>query len=196
MRRQTMKIFAVSAFALATVIAGSAAAQTQQVTHGPAIPNVCTFHNARMLAQSTSGQALSSGMERLVQEVQAEVAPYTTSIQTEATALQQGGQAADADGSRRRALQARAQELEQLTQRREQELQYTRAVQLQAIATAADPIVVAVYQERQCGILLDRDSIFIANPSMDITDTVIQRLNTALPSLSFSRMTPPVQQPQ
>ncbi len=192
-----MKSIALGAFALATLIAGSAAAQTQQqVTHGPAVPNVCTFHNARMLAQSTAGQALASGMDRLVQEVQAEVAPYTTSIQTEAGALQQGGQAADPDGSRRRAVQTRIQELEQLTQRREQDLQYTRNMQLQAIATAADPIVVAIYQERQCGLLLDRDSVFIANPSMDITDTVIQRLNVALPSLSFSRMTPPVQQPQ
>ena len=31
---------------------------------------------------------------------------------------------------------------------------------------------------------------------MDVTDTVIQRLNTALPSLSFNRMPVPVQPQQ
>ena len=47
-----------------------------------------------------------------------------------------------------------------------------------------------------CGILLDRESVFILNPAMDVTDVVIQRLNTSLPTLSFNRMPVPAQAAQ
>jgi Skp family chaperone for outer membrane proteins len=192
-----MKLYALGAFALATLAAGSAAAQAQAPANpGPALPGVCVFHNDRLMAQSTAGQSIQSGMQRLVTEVQGELQPYVTAIQTEAQALQQGGQAADPDGARRTALQQRATEAQQLEQTRQAELQYTQQTQVRAIAQAADPILVAVYQERGCGLLLDRSAVYIFNPAMDITDTVIQRLNTALPTLSFNRMAVPAQPQQ
>lgn len=194
-----MKTLTLAAFALTSVVAAPAAAQTPaapQVTHGAAIAGVCVFHNERMLAQSTAGQALQAGMQRLLTEVQGELQPYATSIQTEAQQLQQGGQTADPDGTRRQALQQRAQEAAQLEQTRERELQYTRQVQLQTITQAADPIVLAAYQARGCSLLLDRNGVFVFNPEMDITDTVIQQLNTALPTISFNRLQVPAQAPQ
>jgi Skp family chaperone for outer membrane proteins len=191
-----MKLFAIGAFALASLAAGSAAAQAQAPANpGPVIPGVCVFHNDRMLAQSTAGQSVQAGMQRLITEVQGELQPYAAAIQTEAQQLQQGGAAADPQGTRRQALQQRAQEAQQLEQTRQQELQYTQGLQVRAIAQAADPILVAVYQERGCGLLLDRSAVYISNPAMDITDVVMQRLNTALPSLSFNRSPVPVQAP-
>ncbi len=187
-----MKLFAIGAFALASLAAGSAAAQAQAPANpGPVLPGVCVFHNDRLLAQSTAGQSVQTGMQRLVTEVQGELAPYAATLQTEAQALRDGGQAADPDGSRARAFQARAQEAQQLEQRRQAELQYTQQMQIRAIAQSADPILVAVYQERGCGLLLDRSAVYISNPAMDVTDVVIQRLNTALPSLSFNRLEVP-----
>lgn len=192
-----MKLFALGAFALATLAAGSAVAQAQAPANpGPALPGVCVFHNDRLLAQSTAGQSVQTGMQRLVTEVQGELAPYAASLQTEAQRLRDGGQTADPDGSATRAFQQRAQEAQQLEQTRQQELQYTQQTQIRAIAQAADPVLVAVYQERGCGLLLDRSAVYIFNPAMDITDVVIQRLNTALPSLSFNRMPVPVQPQQ
>jgi outer membrane protein len=192
-----MKLLALGAFALATLAAGSAAAQAQAPANpGPVIPGVCVFHNDRMLAQSTAGQAVATGMQRLITEVQGELQPYAATIQTEVQQLQQGGATADPDGSRRQALQQRAQEAQQLEQTRQQELQYTQQMQIRAIAQAADPILVAVYQERGCGLLLDRSAVYISNPAMDVTDVVIQRLNTQLPTLSFNRMQVPAQAAQ
>lgn len=189
-----MKLFAIGAFALASLAAGSAAAQTQAPANpGPVIPGVCVFHNDRLLAQSTAGQAVQSGMQRLLAEVSGELQPYATTIQTEAQQLQQGGAAADPTGQRRQALQQRAQEAQQLEQRRQAELQYTQQIQIRAIAQAADPILVAIYQERGCGMLVDRSAIYVYNPAMDVTDLVIQRLNTALPTLSFNRLEVPAE---
>ena len=190
-----MKLFAIGAFALASLAAGSAAAQAQAPTNpGPVIPGVCVFHNDRLLAQSTAGQSVQAGMQRLISEVQGELAPYGATLQTGAQALQQGGQAADPDGSRMRAWRARAEEAQQLEQRRQAELQYTQQMQIRTIAQSADPILVAVYQERGCGLMLDRSAVYISNPAMDVTDIVIQRLNPALPSVSFNRLEVPAQQ--
>jgi len=187
-----MKLFAIGAFALASLAAGQATAQTQAPANpGPVIPGVCVFHNDRLLAQSTAGQSVQTGMQRLLAEVTGELQPYPATINTEAQQLQQGGAAADPTGSRRQALQQRAQEAQQLEQRRQTELQYTQQLQIRAIAQAADPLLVAIYQERGCGLLLDRSAVYVYNPAMDVTDLVIQRLNTALPSLSFNRLEVP-----
>lgn len=192
-----MKLFAIGAFALASLAAGSAAAQAAAPSNpGPVLPGVCVFNSERLLATSTAGQSIQAGMQRLVGEVQGELAPYGTSLQAEAQALQQGGQAADPDGSRMRAWQARAQEAQQLEQRRQAELQYTQQMQIRAIDRAAEPILGAVYQERGCGMLLDRSAVYAFNPAMDVTETVIQRLNAALPSISFNRLEVPAQQQQ
>ena len=192
-----MKLFAIGAFALASLAAGSAAAQAQAPANpGPILPGVCVFHNDRLLAQSTAGQSVQAGMQRLITEVQGELAPYGATLQTEAQALQQGGQAADPDGTRMRAWRQRAEEAQLLEQRRQAELQYTQQMQVRTIAQAADPILVAVYQERGCGLLLDRSAVYIFNPAMDVTDTVIQRLNAALPSVRFNRLEVPAQQQQ
>lgn len=192
-----MKILAIGAFALASLVASTAAAQSQGPANpGPNIPGVCVYFNQRLLATSTAGQAVQARMEQLATEVQGELSPYATSIQTEITSLQQGGQTADPDGSRRTALQARIQEAQTLEQTRQDELRYTLSEQRRLISAAVEPILVAVYQERGCGLLLDRESVFILNPAMDVTDVVIQRLNTQLPTLSFNRMPVPAQAAQ
>ena len=191
-----MKLFAIGAFAIASLAASSALAQAQGPANpGPVIPGVCVYFNQQALAQSTVGQAVQTRMEQLAQEVQGEIAPYAQQLQTEYQALQAGASTIPADqlNQRRQALQQRAQEAQQLEQTRDGELRYTLAEQRKKISEAIEPILVAVYQEKGCGILVDRESVFIMNPDMDVTPLVIQRLNTALPTVSFNRMPVPAQ---
>ncbi|NWE53043.1 OmpH family outer membrane protein [Brevundimonas sp. P7753] len=191
-----MKLFAIGAFAIASLAASSALAQTQGPANpGPAIPGVCVYFNQQALAQSTVGQSVQTRMEQLAQEVQGEIAPYAQQLQTEYQALQAGASTIPADqlNQRRQALQQRAQEAQQLEQTRDNELRYTLAEQRKKISEAIEPILVAVYQEKGCGIMIDRESVFVMNPAMDVTPLVIQRLNAALPTLSFNRMPVPAQ---
>jgi Skp family chaperone for outer membrane proteins len=195
-----MKALIIAVTAAASLVATAASAQQAAAPSnpGPVIPGVCVYYNARLLAQSAAGQAVEARMQQLAQEVQGELQPYATAIQSEAQQLQTSGAslpAADLQ-SRRQALQQRAQEAQQLEGTRENELRYTLAMQRQAITEAVSPILTALYQEKGCGLLLDRESVFMMNPAMDLTDTAIQRLNTALPTLSFNRMAVPAQQSQ
>ncbi|MET4684555.1 OmpH family outer membrane protein [Brevundimonas faecalis] len=191
-----MKLFAIGAAALVSMTATAAMAQTQGPANpGPVIPGVCVYFNQQAMAQSTAGQALQTRMEQLAQEVQGEITPYATQIQTEAQALQQGASTIPADqmNQRRQALQQRVQEAQQLEATRDAELRYTLAEQRKKMSEAIEPILVAVYQEKGCGIMVDRESVFIMNPAMDVTSVVVQRLNAALPTLSFNRMPVPAQ---
>jgi Skp family chaperone for outer membrane proteins len=195
-----MKILAIGAFALTSLLATTAlptaaVAQTAGPANpGPAIAGVCVYFNQQLLATSTAGQSVQTRMEQLATEVQGELQPYGTTIQTELQRIQAGGATVtDAD---RQALQTRIQEAQQLEQTRENELRYTLSEQRRLISAAVEPILVTVYQERGCGILIDRESVFILNPAMDVTPTVIERLNTALPSLSFNRLPVPAQPAQ
>jgi Skp family chaperone for outer membrane proteins len=195
-----MKALIIAATAAATLVATAASAQqaAAPANPGPVVPGVCVYYNARLLAQSAAGQAVEARMQQLAQEVQGELQPYATAIQTEAQQLQSQGGSLPADQlqSRRQQLQQRAQEAQQLEGTRENELRYTLAMQRQAITEAVSPILTALYQEKGCGLLLDRESVFMMNPAMDLTDAAIQRLNTALPTLSFNRMAVPAQQSQ
>ncbi len=193
-----MKLIAIGAFALASLVASAAVAQTAGPANpGPVIPGVCVYYNQRLLAQSTAGQAVQARMEQLSQEVQGELTPYGTAIQTEIQTLQQSGAGLpEAErNSRSQVLQQRIQEAQQLEQTRDNELRYTLSEQRRLISVAVEPILVAIYQERGCGLLLSREGVFMMNPAMDVTDLAIQRLNTALPTLSFNRLPVPVQQP-
>lgn len=189
-----MKLLAYGAFALAALAGTSAAAQDQNF--GPALPGVCVYHHDRLLAQSTAGQAVSAGMQRLRQEADAELLPYQQFIVTERQALEQGQSTIPQAEfqTRAQALETRFQEGQQRAQAINNELRYTQGMQLQAIGQATDPVIMALYTERGCGILISRDGVLRVNPSMDITEAAIQRVNAALPTLSFNRMTVPAGQ--
>jgi len=194
-----MKLFAIGAVALASLVATAASAQTAGPANpGPAIPGVCVYFNQQLMAQSTVGQAVQARMQQLATEVQGEITPYGTAIQTEAQALQAGASTIPAaeQQSRRQALQQRVNEAQQLEQTRSEELRYTLSEQRRLISAAVEPLLVAIYQEKGCGIMLDRESVFIMNPAMDVTADVIARLNTSLPTLSFNRLPVPAQQGQ
>lgn len=194
-----MKLIALGAFAVATLAAGAASAQSAPapLNHGPVVTGVCVYSPQILLGNSTAGQSLVAGLQRLGEEVRGELAPFAATLETEANSLQQGGQAADPDGSRARAWQQRLQEAQTLEQTRSNELRYTERLQTTNIVNAARPIIAALYQEKGCSVLIDGGSVLAVNPQMDLTETAIQRLNQALPSLpQFSRSPVPVQAQQ
>lgn len=196
-----MKILAIGLLAAASVaVTTPALAQTQAPANpGPVIPGICAYSSSTLLSRSTAGQSVRTRLQALEQEVQGELSPYQQQIQTEDQAIAAAGAAlVEPQRSQRiQALQQRAQEYQQLAQTRTAELRYTLNQQLEAIENAAGPIATAVYQERGCGVLLNADQgVNYINPAMDITSTVLERLNTQLPSLSFNRLPVPAQAQQ
>ena len=85
--------------------------------------------------------------------------------------------------ARRRSFSAR--------QIRQRELQETQRQAFLPVFAALRPILEAVVAERDIDILVDRSNLVFASTDVDITDVVIERLNTTLPSVPVNRVRMP-----
>ena len=176
--------------AAARPAAGAPALSTATpINWGPAISGVCIFSFDRALGVSAAGKAASTRLQQLTAQVQAELGPEQTALQTDAKAFdsQRTTLPADQVQSRGTALQQRVNAFEQKTQQRQQELRATGGKAQQRIAAEIEPLVRSVAQARTCSLLLNGDGVLGANTAMDITDAVVTQLNAKLPTLTFDR---------
>lgn len=175
---------AVSAQAAAPAAAPAAAIQS-----GPALANVCIFSRDRAVATSSVGKYVIERLKQLDATANAEINADKTAIETEGKSLQaqQATLSADARAQRTQALQQKIAVLQRKAQVRGQELDATERKALQRVGAEMEPLVGAIYQQRQCSLLLDRSAVFFANPAMDVTDLVVAQLNTKITNFPFER---------
>lgn len=162
------------------------------VNPGPMIPGVCTFWNERAIGTSTVGKQFGARLKVLTDAAQAELRAQATAIDTERRALeaQRAAPTITQEQLEQRilALNQRGAGFERLAQQRGRELQATEQKGLTRIATEMQPLIIAVYGERGCGLMVDRSVIYAANPQMDVTDAVVAKLNAKLTTLGdFAR---------
>ena len=157
---------------------------------GPPIGGVCVFSYDRAIGNSTVGKAYVTRMQQLTAQVQAELAPERTAIETEGNTLQTQRASLTQDQLNQRVgvLQQRAQAYQAKEQQRSAELDETKNQQLAKVATAINPLLAAVYTSRNCAAVFDQASLLAANPAMDITDAVTTQLNGKMTTITFDRV--------
>lgn len=181
MRKVLLAATAVGAFAVpfaASAQNGDAAQQQAPqpqvpTTHGAAVPGVCTYSEGRSVRLSVAGQQIDAQLaefERLANEefqvaqLQSELQPYASDVRAAPQALQD------------RYVGYRL---------RMEQINYTEQQQKTRLASALvfGPLAQA-YQERGCSILFEASQFVggFANPSMDMTPTVTQKLDAVVPS--------------
>ncbi len=67
------------------------------------------------------------------------------------------------------------------------ELQITEQKAIAKIKTQLEVIIQAIVAEKQADVILDRSIVVFAGPKVDITDTVISRLNSQLKTVTVVR---------
>jgi outer membrane protein len=181
-----LSIGALASLALASAASAQAPAAASGPASGPAVPGVCVFFRDQALATSTAGKGVSTRMNELKAQVNAELSPEAQTLETEERGLQTTPK--EQQQAKAVVLRERIGAFQQKEQLRSQELQATLQKQVSVIGQAMEPIVEAVYSERKCSILLERGQVYFENPEMDITAAVVQRLDAKLPSVpAFSR---------
>ena len=58
---------------------------------------------------------------------------------------------------------------------------------LSRVGQEMEPLIRQVYQQRQCGLLLNRDALLLANPQMDIAPALVTALNGKNTQFAFDR---------
>ena len=188
---------AAASSVVALALATSASAQTAPaaapaapaVTHGPALTGVCIFSSQRAVATSAVGKAVDARLKTIIQQVNAELTAERTGLDNEAKGLdaKKATLAQDALEQQASALQVKANAWQRKGQLRQKEVEATEQKALARVYQELDTPIRQVYQAQKCSILLDRESVMLANPSMDITDGVVAALDARIKTLTFDR---------
>ena len=183
---------ATAGAASALIFATTAFAQTAAapaVTHGAAIAGVCYLSTQEGLANSTVGKHVNTRMQQLIAQVNSELQPEQTIIENEGKAIEAGRATMDAKTLQTRATawQTRLTNFQRTAQQREAELEQTQQKAVARVLQEMDPIAKQQYQARRCSVLLDRSSVMLGNPAMDLTPAVIQGLNAKIQTFAFER---------
>jgi Skp family chaperone for outer membrane proteins len=166
-----------------------AAAPAAPIAHGPAIPGLCILSVNQAISQSTVGGYVKTRLEQIVAQVRAELNPEETAINTDGKALDSAKATLDQATlqSRAQALQARYAAFQQKADQRQREVKATQDKALNRIAQELEPIAQQLYQTHHCSALLDKGSVMLANPEMDLTQNAITALNGKIQQFPFDR---------
>jgi outer membrane protein len=195
----TMKTFALAACVGAVSLAAGSAALAQTsaaaaapaaaINYGPPIAGLCTVSPDAVVANSTVGKYVDTRLQQLGSQVNAELSGEKTSIDTEAKTLD--GQRSSLDQGtfeqRASALQGRANALERKAAIREREMQATQQQAVGRIINEMKPLIATAAQAQHCSILVDRGSVIMVNPAMDLTPAIVTALNGRITQFAFER---------
>lgn len=159
------------------------------IAHGPAIPGVCMLSVNQAIAQSTVGGWVRTRLEQIVTQVRAELNPEEAAIQADGKALDASKATLDQATlqSRAQALQGRYTAFQRKADLRQREVKATQDKALNRIAQELEPIAQQLYQAHRCSILIDKGSVMLANPDMDLTPSAITALNGKIQQFPFDR---------
>lgn len=188
----------LATLALVAAIAIAPAAHAQRGQSG----QVIVISYDRIIQSSDVGRSMTSQLEAIAQQMQGEIQPEGTAIQQEQQSIQQATQGQTADQVR--ANRTLATRIETFNQRVEafrarqlglaRDMEYTRQMTLNDFNQQVTPIVREVMEARGAGIVLDAGAVSLAQPGLDATDEVVQRLNQRLRTISVTRQSAPAPQ--
>jgi len=187
-----LKQLAPASISMVAVLAfaAQAAAQTPPVITGPVLPGICVFNPARAVGTSTVGKYVTTRLNELGGQVNAELQAEQSQLQTDAKALE--AQRATLTQAQLQAkgepLQARAAAFQRKVQLRDKEMQETQSRSVQQIAQAMAPVVIQTFTQRGCSVLLNTEGLYLYVPGAELTDSVIAGLNAKMQTLVVERV--------
>jgi outer membrane protein len=195
--RWAMTALAVStlAFGISTAYAQPkpAAAPAPAAAAKPAPTAVILFlDRGTVLRKSAVGTDMYKQVEALAKKMEADFAPENKKIQADIQALQAQADVLtpQARQAKVKDLEARRQALQKKVQDRQTAIQGGLANARTTIERALAPILEKLLTERKANLLLDRGLVVLGATELDITNTVIDRLNKSLPKVVVTPAAP------
>jgi Skp family chaperone for outer membrane proteins len=171
------------------------AVATPEGLGGPTIPGACLLSREAVLSNAKVGQAATTRLQQLAEEAQGEVNTQRKPLDAEITTLQaEASKLSAADRAKReQELNKKLAPLQAQAERLSQEIELTRRTALERISVEAQPVIAAVYKQKGCGLLIDRNMVLGGNFANDLTPDVVKGLDAKLTTISFNRESLPPQ---
>jgi Skp family chaperone for outer membrane proteins len=162
---------------------------------GPTIPGACLLSREAVLTNAKVGQAATTRLQQIAEEAQGQVNTERKPLDAEITALQaEASKLSAADRAKReQELNKKLAPLQAQAERLSQEIELTRRTALERISVEAQPVIAAVYKQKGCGLLIDRNMVLGGNFANDLTPDVVKGLDAKLTTISFNRESLPPQ---
>ncbi|MFC4723715.1 OmpH family outer membrane protein [Glycocaulis abyssi] len=161
--------------------------------------NILVINEETILTESQVGRHIAGQLEVIGREIQTELEAAAQPLTQENEALQAETSALSQEAIQQRPdliqraqqLQQNAQQLERLRRLRQQELVATERQALQPVLQALEAVLQEVVNERNATVLLDRSQVVFAADSVDVTSTVVERLNQRIQTTPVTRVRAP-----
>jgi outer membrane protein len=131
--------------------------------------------NAQLRPYLERFRADAAEAEKELRDTQEELARRQAAVST-----------ADAHAAERLELEQRALEAQNKMLGRKRSLDQTQAAAMRQVETTLNNTVAEIFTERKLSLILRRDQTAFFNPSMDITEEVIKRLDQRLPTVEIT----------
>jgi outer membrane protein len=148
---------------------------------------------ATVLRQSAVGKDMATQVEGMVKKMEADFAPENKKLQADVQALQSQAAvlAPDVRQQKIKDLESRRQAFQKKVQDRQASIQAGLAQARTKVEQALGPILEKIMIERGANLLLDRGLVVLGATDLDVTASVIGRLNTTLPKVVVTLAAPP-----
>lgn len=202
-------LWAAAAFAAVTLMLGAVAASAQPVPAKPATPAagakpaaaatgkaptavILFLDRGTVLRQSAVGKDMYAQVEALAKKMEADFAPENKKLQTDVQALQSQAAVLSAEVRQQKIkeLETRRAAFQKKVQDRQTAIQTGLGTARSQVEKSLGPILEKIMVERGANLLLDRGLVVLGATNLDVTSTVIQRLNTALPKVVVTPAAP------
>jgi outer membrane protein len=185
--------FSIAVLGAAVLLASAAAAQAGATT-------VLVLDTDRVLNASAVGQHIRERLTAIGEEISTELSTEESSVRTEVeqfnadTADQSEEQIAgnEALSTRRAELQNRVIQLQVSEQVKQRELTATRNAALEPVHAALSSVLEEIVEEMSADVLVERSLLIYVGEGADITDEVIEKLNTRMTTVDVERVRLPV----
>ena len=155
-------------------------------------PVIIVFDVDRAVALSKAGKSVAEQMKKQMEDVRASATKQGEAFQGEVTKFQEQRSLMAAD-----ALKGKAEELQQKELKLRQELQ----IEVQSVQAGGDRAgreilkmleeeLSSIAKDRKADIVMRRDAVFFASPSIDVTNELISRLDKKLKTVKVTPVKP------
>lgn len=195
--------WAGAALAVAALTFGTMSASAQPAPAKPAaapagaaakapVAVILFLDRGTVLRQSNVGKDMYSQVENLAKKMEAEFSPENKKLQADVAEFQKAAalMTPDARNKKIKELEARRAAFQKKVQDRQAAIQNGLGVARTQVEKALSPILEKIMNERSANLLLDRGLIVLGATGLDVTSTVVARLNTALPKVTVTPVAP------
>lgn len=173
-----------------TLNAGFNPAAAQTATPQPAAPTaiaIGVLDTDVLLNQSSAGKSVRAQVSQMQKSIQADIKKQEDALRGQMQQLdtQRASMPPQDYEAKRQAINAQGDKLRQDIASRRQAFNKSVEAARQKLIQGIEKVVKDVVQQRKLTLILNQSAVIKADPSWDITDEVMQRLNKSLPSIKM-----------